>query len=190
MTKNLKLSFILFFIFSAILIAWNTLSSFFSGVAINYVGIVGILFVNLLLILTDKSLFSRIKDLFFTACAFCVLEILVYFAFEFGCADLDVLKGFQVYQNVLTLLGMLFFAYIAFRFITEFKNIRVRFVEIMLGNEKKTVKHKKAKELANGCLEEKPNQKHCEESNEKPETEIEIIEDEEEIVVENEEIEE
>ena len=66
MTKNLKLSFILFFIFSAILIAWNTLASFFCGVAINYVGIVGILFVNLLLVMTDKTLFNRIKDLFFT----------------------------------------------------------------------------------------------------------------------------
>ena len=191
MTKNLKLSYILFFTFSAILIAWNTLTSFFSGVAINYVGIVGILFVNLLLVLTDKELFKRIKDLFLISCVFCALEILVYFVFEFGCTDLNVLKGFLVYQNILTLFGLFFFAYVAFRFITEYKNIKIKFVEVMLGNEKRNVKQKKAKEISNGCLEEKPNQK-CNENNlpeeENNNEEIEIIEeDEENVIIENEE---
>ena len=99
----------------------------------------------------------------------------VYFAFEFGWIDFSLieeyvlvnnslannaLKGFVVYQNILSTLGMLFFAYIAFRFICEVKNKRIKFIEIMLGNEKRSVKVKKTKELSNGCLEEKPNKQN------------------------------
>jgi hypothetical protein len=46
--------------------------------------------------------------------------------------------------------------YIAFRFITESKNVKIGFVETILGN-KQSKKEKKSKELSNGSLEEKPN---------------------------------
>ena len=158
MTKNIKVSYILFFVFSAILIAWNTLMNFWSGVAINFVGIVGLTFTVGFLSIKDKDSFKRIKDLFFIACGFCLLELIVYFAFEFGWDnDFNTLKGFLIYQNILSGLGMLFFAYIAFRFICEANNKKIKFIEIMLGNEKRSVKAKKAKEVSNGCLEEKPN---------------------------------
>ena len=39
------------------------------------------------------------------------------------------------------------------------QNKRIRFVEILLGNEKKAVKVKKEKEVFNGSLEAKPNKK-------------------------------
>lgn len=178
MTKNLKLSYILFFIFSGILIAWNTLSNFFGGTAINFVSLVGLCFTILLLIFKDKCLFSRIKDLFILACSFCVLELVVYFAFEFGTYNYNILKGFMIYQNIITFLGLLFFCYIAFRFIFEMKNKKLKFIEILLGNEKRSVKVKKAKEVSNGCLEEKPNKNSNTQPQEREE-DVVIIETEE-----------
>lgn len=176
MTKNLKLTFILFFIFSAILIAFKTLTNFFSGVAINFIGLVGLLFVVLLLIMSDKTLWSRIKDLFIIAGVFCVLELLVYFVFEYDLGTYKTLKGFSGFQNVLSIFGLLFFAYIAFRFVCEMKNKKFRFIEIVLGNEKISAKAKKQKELDNGSLEDKPNRKNNDEiKNESPIEEDTII---------------
>ena len=192
MSKKLKISYILFFIFSAVLIAWNTCAAFFGGVAINFVALIGLVFTILLFVFADKSLFSRIKDLFFVACGFCVLELVVYFAFEFGWVDFNMLdnvilvqnsitstalKGFIVYQNILSILGMLFFAYTAFRFVAEMKDKKIRFVEILLGNQKRSVKVKKTKEISNGCLEEKPNKQN---NDTKPnEEDVVIVETEE-----------
>lgn len=179
MSKNLKLSYILLFAFSAILIAWKTLSNFFNGVAINFVGILGLIFAITLICFSDKSIMKRILDLFILACVFGVLELIIYFAFEFGI-DLDykTIEGFMVYQNIITFMGILFFAYISFRFISEYKNKKFHFIEIMLGNEKRTAKAKKVKatkEVSNGCLEEKPNKSHpCNNENQNTnETEVE-----------------
>lgn len=179
MSKNLKLSFILFFIFSAILIAFKTLTNFFSGVAVNFVGLVGLLFVMLLLIINDKGLFSRIKDMFIISGVFCVLELLVYFVFEYNLGTYKTLKGFSGFQNVLSIFGLLFFAYIAFRFICEMKGKKFKFIEIMLGNEKPSVKAKKQKELDNGSLEDKPNRKVSEDVKHE-----DIEEQEENIIIE------
>ena len=82
MSKDLKLSYILFFVFSAILIAWNTLSNFFNGVALNFIALIGLVFVVLLLMFSNKELIKRLKDLLIIACVFCVLELIIYFAFS------------------------------------------------------------------------------------------------------------
>lgn len=178
MNKNLKLSYVMFFVFSAVLIAWKTLSSFFCGVAINFLALLGLLFVTLMLLFNDKTLFKRIKDLFLICCAFCVLEILVYFVLEFGLGNLKTYKSILGYQNVLSILGLLFFFYIAFRFICEFKNKKIRIIEIMLGNEKPSIKAKKQKEVDNGSLEDKPNRKVHDEF-------INDTTDDENIIIEN-----
>jgi len=155
MSKNLKLTYILFFVFSAVIISWTTLTAFFSGVAINFIGLIALLFVIMLISYSEKGLSSRIKDLLIVAGAFCLLELVMYFACEFGHGE--TLKGFIVYQNIISFLGLLFFAYIAFRFTMEFRGKKIKFVEILLGNQKITKKPKKAKEVSNGSLEEKPN---------------------------------
>ena len=184
MTKNLKLTYILFFIFSAIMIAWQTLSNFFFGVGINFVALLAICLTVVLMMLNDKSIFKRTKDLLITAGVLTVLELIIYFACEFGYGE--ILKGFIVYQNVLSFLGMLFFSYIAFRFATDYFNKRIRFIEIILGNEKVNKKPKTTKEISNGSLEEKPCHKteeaqNCTEETTETEEEVEIIisEDEE-----------
>ena len=137
-----------FFAFSAIIVAWRTLSNFFNGVAINFVALLGLVFVVVLICLKEKDLFKRIKDHLILAGLFCVLELVIYFACEFGYGE--SLFGFGVYQNVISFLSILFLSYLSFRFSTEYVGKKVKFIEIMLGNEKRVVKPKKTKELANG----------------------------------------
>ncbi len=160
MSKNLKISFLLSFILSVVVIAWHTLSNFFGGVGLNYIAILVVVAMLLSIILFDKHTYGRIKDIFFICCVFAFLETIVYFPCEFGgCQDSSVATVFFNFQNVYAFLGLLFLGYIAFRFITESKNVRIGFVEVILGNEKpkKDKKEKKSKEFSNGSLEEKPN---------------------------------
>lgn len=157
MTKNLKLAFILFSVFFGIIMAWNTLANFFSGVGLNYVAILVILALILMLILTDKFVASRTKELFISVIVFAVLEFLIYFIFEFGIGSFKVWEVFHNFQKVFSFLALLVFAYIAFRVICEVKGVKFGFIEVMLGNEKRAPKQKKAKELSNGSLEDKPN---------------------------------
>lgn len=161
MTKDLKLSFVLFAVFSAIIMAWKTLIGFFSGAGINFVAILTILVVLILLILKNKEIRKRILDMFIVAAVLTFMEFIVYIPFEFGASSYEVYEGFLVYQNVITAINLFFFAYIAFRFITEYLGKKIGFVEFILGNknsgEAKVQKEKINKELENGSLEAKPN---------------------------------
>ena len=96
MAKNLKISYILMFVFSAILIAWHTLTTFWGGVAINFVCLIGAVFTIAVLSMSDESIMKRIKDIFIVACVFCALELIIYFACEYGYGE--ELMGFVVYQ--------------------------------------------------------------------------------------------
>ena len=176
MTKNIKLSYILLFIFTTIIVAFRTLSNFFGGVGLNFVALLGIVFALLVLSLSDKDVIKRIKDMFIAACAFCLMELIIYFACEFGNGETFV--GFSVYQNIISFLGILLLVYVCFRFTTDFLGKRIKFIEIMLGNEKRAPKVKKVKEVTNGSLEDKPgNIKHVQ--TEDQEENIVIVETEE-----------
>lgn len=184
MSRNLKLTYILFFIFSGIMIAWHTLSNFFHGVGLNFVALLGIVFVVTLIFFNNKEVVDRTKDMFIVASSLSVLELIVFFACEFGYGE--ILKGFIVYQNILSFLGILFFAYIAFRFTSDYLGKKIKFIEILLGNEKRQIAPKKTKEVSNGSLEEKPSQKtedvivNVESVSNNDEEEIEIIVSEDE----------
>lgn len=173
MSKNLKTAFILFFVFSAILMAWNTLSNYFWGVGINFVAILGVMLAILILILTDKEIFKRINDLFVISCVFVFFELIMFFTIELNWSSVNAIKGLNAFQSVISFLGLLLFVYISFRFICEIKGKNFKFIEIILGNAKFTTKEKKAKELSNGCLEDKPNNKIVEEIQTKTENELE-----------------
>lgn len=179
MNKNLKLYFILAFAFSGVMIAWNTLSSFFKGVGLNFVALVIIVGVMFYVMFTDASTRVRTRDLFILSCVFAVMEFLVYVVFEYGTTNINVYEGFSEFQTFLSIMGLIYLAYIGFRFFTELKNIRFGFMERILGNSSK--KEKANKELVNGSLEEKPNQKaHGEEAMAKDSSTEEIIVTEEE----------
>jgi len=129
MTKNLKISFLLSFILSVVVIAWHTLTNFFGGVGINFVAILVVVATLLNFVLFDKHTFARFKDIFFICCVFAFLETIVYFPYEFGgCYNPDIASVFFNFQNVYAFLGIFFLAYIAFRFITESKNIRISWI--------------------------------------------------------------
>ena len=177
MNKSLKISYILFFVFSAILIAFRTLASFLGGVGLNFVAMIALVLVVLTFSIKNKFIMKRVKDLFFISCVFCILELVVYFACEFGYGE--NLLGFDIYQNIISFLGLLFIVYIYFRFSSEVANKRYKFIEILLGNEKRSVKEKKTKEISNGSLEEKPNSKTETDNVKSEEDNVVIIETEE-----------
>lgn len=177
MSRNLKTTYILFFTFTAIILAWNTLSNFFGGVAINYIAIVGLMFSILLIMLKDNSVWKRVKDLYIAACAFCAMELIVYFALEFGWCSLSAIKGFLVYQSIITIIGILYCAYLSVRFAFELTNKKIGFIEAMLGNRSNAPKAKRTKEISNGCLEEKPNNKPTEEVNETKPEQVDEVEE-------------
>lgn len=183
MTKNLKLSFVLLTIFSAIIMAWRTLTNFFGGVGLNYVALLGIVVALLLLMMNDEVVKNRIKDMFIIACGFAIVEFIIYFVFEFHVGSAGVNRAFWIIQNIFTFFGILFFAYIMFRLFAELKGLKVGFIEAMLGSNKtNTNKPKKAKELENGSLEEKPSIRESllvSEETEEPTVEFETVENEE-----------
>lgn len=188
MTKELKLPFILLAIFTGIIMAWKTLIGFFSGAGVNFVAILTIMVVLLLLVLQNSVVRRRIMDMFVIAGIITFLEFIAYFPFEFGTSNYKVIEGFLIYQNVITFISILFFAYIAFRFITEYLGKKIGFVEFILGNKSnsgsKVQKEKVNKELENGSLEEKPNKIIEETVDEESE-----IEDNEELIEESETVE-
>jgi len=194
MVKNLKLTYILLAVFAAITIAFKTLTSFFGGVGLNFVAMLAIAFVIMLIALKDKQIAKNCWDMYVLSGLLLVLEFIMYFACEYGNGLF--IKGFWIYQNVIAFIGLLVLIYICFRFTLAFLNKKLRVIEIMLGNEKRVKKEKKAKEVTNGSLLEKPNHK---EETKKEETSygIDIVEeptqektssnDEQPIVVETEE---
>ena len=97
--------------------------------------------------------------MFVVSAVFTFLELILFLVVEIFNTELSAgtIKGFNVYQSVLSFLGLIYFAYIVFRFICEVKGKKFNFIEIILGNVKREKKVKKAKELTNGSLMEKPN---------------------------------
>jgi hypothetical protein len=176
MTKQLKLLYILSFSFLGVILAWNTLLSFFGGVGINYVAIAALLFVVLLLTFKHK-LWKRAKDVICCLGMLFVLETVSYFVVSFAWDSSDVLKGFITYQNIISIISFLLAAYFVFRFICEITNTKIHFVEVMLGNEKRSLRVKKEKEVSNGSLEAKPNRANFKPNDIETDDENIIIED-------------
>ncbi len=160
MKKEIKLSFILLLVFSAVCISWNTFANFFNGVGVSYVVMLIVVGTLAYLMITDKEVRARVRELFILSCVLCGLEFIVFVPFEYGTLTLKVARGFRVYQNVLSVIGLFFLAYVLFRFFTELSNVKFDFVETLLGHRHvvREKKPKKSKELEKGVLEDKPNQ--------------------------------
>ncbi len=168
MSKNLKLSYVLLLVFTAIIVSFRTLLNFFGGVGLSFVALFTILTILLYLLLTDEYVKNRIKDMFIVVCVFVFFEFMIYIVFEFGVSNVSVIRAFLIMQNVLTALGLIFLCYVFMRMFLDLKGVKLSFIEIMLGNEKRNKTPKKAKELTNGSLEEKPNKKGQSEENHNP----------------------
>ncbi|MBE7076584.1 MAG: hypothetical protein E7374_01685 [Clostridiales bacterium] len=160
MSKNLKLSFILSVVLACVVIAWNTLWKFFGGIGLNFIAVILCCLTLLLVWLTDKETGKKMRELFFVSCFFAGLELISYFAVDFAVEfSFKAYKVFVVLQNIYSVIAMLFLGYIVLRLVFEIKGKKLKFVEVINGNEKftkKPKKEKKAKELENGTLEDKP----------------------------------
>ena len=153
MDKNLKIIYILFLIFSGILVAFNTLTTFFGGVGINFVALITIVFTTTMLA-SKKHCVKKFLDLIIIACLFCLFESVIYFAFElFSFKHVNL----RTYQNIVSIVGLLFFIYSSLRFFLDYTNKKI--LKFNANHKSKHPKEKKAKELINGCLEDKPNNK-------------------------------
>lgn len=159
MSKNLKRSFILTFVSLAVVIAWNTLYSFFRrGVGLNFVALAVCFSLTLIIFFSDADARKRTGDMLIASLAFLVLELPTWLVLEFGITG--AYQGIAVYQHIITLLAMLAFAYFMFRLFCELNGKKVKFIEVLLGNDKFERKPRKnKKEVKNGSLLEKPNKK-------------------------------
>ncbi len=153
MSKNLKLNFILSIVFVSIILAWNTLMRFFVGVGVNFVALFLIVSVLAFIVVGDKYVRTRWMDVFCLLTLLFVMEIPVYFGIEFSKV---IAQGWFTYQNVISIITFFVTMYMLFRLFLEIKNIRFKFIEVILGNEKISRGPKRAKELSNGALEDKP----------------------------------
>ena len=70
MNKHLKLTYLLTFILTVVIVAWNTLSNFFGGAGINYIALLVVIAIMISMVVADKQLFNRTKDLFISSCVF------------------------------------------------------------------------------------------------------------------------
>lgn len=158
MNKNLKLFYSFCFAMSAIILAWNSLAANLLGVGVNFALIACLFSFLLILFFVDATVRARTKDLLILTTAFVAFEFVVYFFTEVIKSSSDALNGVNIFQRVISLIGLLLLAYIVFRFIGELKGKKFGFIEKALGdkNVSKQKKVKENKELTNGSLMEKP----------------------------------
>ena len=145
MSKKMVSCYILFAVFAGVVIAWQTLSNYFTGVGVAFVLLLGILGTTIVFRCLDKTLARRTTDLFIISAVFAGFEFIEYFIFEFRVGTFEAWDVFMGIQNVVSLFGLFFLAYIVVRFIMDLKGSKFGFA-------------KKAKEVSNGSLEQKPNE--------------------------------
>lgn len=164
MDKKLKLSFISLMVLSCVMVAWLTLLAFFKGSAIGMVAMLLVMAFLTYNMVTDSYVRSRIKDLFILAIILTALELIVFMVVEYGWFNTaKVVLVFMRIQTILSIVGIVFFAYVVFRMVYENKSLRLGTVEKMLGNSVQSAKRvKQSKEFTNGSLEEKPNKQRKE----------------------------
>lgn len=172
----------------AIGVAISNIISFFGGVGFAFIGASVLLFLAISNILKSEDK-KRFGDIFVLIILEFMLFIVLFFAYDFNLNGLTN-KFPLVMRNICAIYSILAIAYVLFRYISEIKGVKYKFVEYMLGNytpqpKEKKVKPskeqaKKNKELENGTLAPKP-------SSIKAET---IVEENagEEIVVEQKEV--
>lgn len=157
MTKKVKLSFVLISILFAIVIAFKSLVLFFEGaIGLPFVAMLAIISVLTIFNFTSKETATRIKDLFIVSCIFTIYEFFMYFFIEFRIAGYKMLEVLYGIQYAVSFIAILFVVYLVFRAIYEVKGLNIKFFEIMLGTQKRGKRQKKAKDIKNGSLQEKP----------------------------------
>lgn len=147
----------------AIGIAISNIISFFSGVGFALIGASLLLFLTISNVLKSDGK-KRFGDIFVLIIIEFMLFIVLFFAYDFNINGFSS-KFPQVLRNICAIYSIFAIAYVIFRYVSEIKGKRYKFVEYILGNytpEPKPKKEKKAKlskaeikknkELENGTL--------------------------------------
>lgn len=158
MVKEVKLSFALNLALACVVLAWKSVANFF-GTGLAFVAVAVLCALLLIVFCTNINAKNRTADLFILACVFTAVQFLMFFVLEINAANISsgAVEGFGHFQNFVSVLAIFYFIYVVFRWVTEINGTKVVFVERMLGVPKREKKVKKAKELSNGSLMEKPN---------------------------------
>lgn len=173
----------------AIGIAMANIISFFGGVGFAFIGASILLFLAISNILKSEDK-KRFGDIFVLIIFEFMLFIVLFFAYDFNLNGLTN-KFPLVMRNICAIYSILAVGYVLFRYISEIKGKKYKFVEYMLGNyipqprEKKAklskAEIKKNKELENGTLEPKPSSIKAENTDENINKESAIAEDTSEV---------
>ena len=158
MDKNFRLVCILSMILSGIVIAWNTLINFFFGVGINFVAVISIFAIIYVLVIESKPLFEETKGIFIVDLVIVCIEVVVFIMEEYFGRFGKIFYIFTVVQKILSAFAILYFVFVLLKMLFVAKE-KVGGVFHNLFKANKPAKERKAKELSNGSLEEKPNSK-------------------------------
>ena len=157
MDKNLKLSYICLTVLTSAMVAWLTLTNYFGGAGVTFVAIAISFIVLSVLYICEVSVRARIKYSYFIALFLVAVETILFFALEFGVDNEVAFKILIAIQKVVIILAVMFLVYVVIRFVCDAKGYKIGFIEQTLGGGKPAKKEKRAKELTNGTLEDKPN---------------------------------
>lgn len=162
--KDLNLTYIYLMSIFVIGITMGNIVSFFEGVGFAFVGAVVLLILAGLKILNSPNK-KRFGDILALIIIEFLMFIILFFAYDFNINGIT--NSFpMVMRNICAIYSMLALGYVAFRYISEIKGKKYKFVEYILGNYTPVKKDKKEKpskemlkknrELENGTLEPKP----------------------------------
>lgn len=161
--NNFNKAYVYIIAIFAIGVAISNIISFFHGVGFALIGASLLVILAITNILKDEEHKKRFGDLFIFISIELLMLIILFFAYDFNLNGLTN-KFPLVMRNICAIYSLLALGYVIFRYVSEIKGKRYKFVEYMLGNyvpdptdKKKTKeKAKKNKELENGTLEPKP----------------------------------
>lgn len=162
--KDLNLAYIYLMAIFAIGITMANIISFFGGVGFALAGASVLLTLAARKILTSPNK-KRFGDVIVLIVIEFLMFIILFFAYDFNINGITN-KFPMVMRNICAIYSMLALGYVAFRYFSEIKGKKYKFVEFVLGNYTPVKKDKKAKpskemikknrELENGTLEPKP----------------------------------
>ena len=155
MDKKFKLVGLLSLVLAGLAIAWNTLARFFSGAGVNFVAVLAIFATIFMLVIEDKDLYYRTRDLFYVDLGIASFELLVFAMVEYFGRFGKVFSVFTIIQKVFSVFAILYFAYVVLKLLFVAQD-RLGGVFYCLFHSNKPKKPKKAKELSNGSLSDKP----------------------------------
>jgi len=165
--NNFNKAYIYIIAIFAIGIAISNIISFFNGVGFALIGTSVLLALAISNILKDENNKKRFGDIFLLIILEIMMLIVLFFAYDFNLNGMTN-KFPLVMRNIYAIYSLFATGYVIFRYISEIKGKKYKFVEYLLGNytpeprvkvkKTKLTKEqiKKNKELENGTLEPKP----------------------------------